>query len=296
MGWKFNPAPGWPPAPDGFVPPAGWVPDPSWPPAPEGWSFWLDDSAGTPATPQVAPPRDEPSRGTESLEADSRTDVLTHTPQPKPRRRSWRERREEKHLAKERQEALGVWQKEQDLLDALVSAAHGAAVGGSPSAASGVILKSGEDALWEGSANLVEPRRSPGRYQGGYSGVSIRIAKGVRYSVGGTRGHYVPGPEVQTPVDVGRTVVTTRRLLFLGNQTTREWDFAKLVSVDASGDDRVILVHVTNRERVSGLSLGELGAEFSSYLALGIAIAQEGAPAVEAELQAEADRHRSSRP
>ncbi len=37
---RFNPPPGWPPAPPGWVPPPGWEPDPDWPPAPPGWEFW----------------------------------------------------------------------------------------------------------------------------------------------------------------------------------------------------------------------------------------------------------------
>ncbi|MBO0770486.1 MAG: DUF4190 domain-containing protein [Actinobacteria bacterium] len=43
MGLRFNPPPGWPPAPAGFVPPAGWRPDPAWPPAPADWPFWVED-------------------------------------------------------------------------------------------------------------------------------------------------------------------------------------------------------------------------------------------------------------
>jgi hypothetical protein len=42
--WQFNPPPGWPPAPPGFVPPQGWQPDPSWPAAPEGWQWWTPNS------------------------------------------------------------------------------------------------------------------------------------------------------------------------------------------------------------------------------------------------------------
>jgi hypothetical protein len=38
---KFNTPPGWPEAPDGWLPPEGWQPDPSWPPAPPGWNFVL---------------------------------------------------------------------------------------------------------------------------------------------------------------------------------------------------------------------------------------------------------------
>jgi len=39
--WRFNPPPGWPPTPPGFVPPAGWHPDPSWPAAPPDWTWWV---------------------------------------------------------------------------------------------------------------------------------------------------------------------------------------------------------------------------------------------------------------
>ena len=37
----FNPPPGWPPAPPGWIPPMGWAPDPSWPEPPPGWQLWL---------------------------------------------------------------------------------------------------------------------------------------------------------------------------------------------------------------------------------------------------------------
>jgi hypothetical protein len=49
---RFNPAPGWPPPPEGFAPDPGWQPDPSWPPAPPGWQLWVpDETAGTGMTP-----------------------------------------------------------------------------------------------------------------------------------------------------------------------------------------------------------------------------------------------------
>jgi hypothetical protein len=51
MGFRFNPAPGWPTPPPGGEPKPGsdWQPDPSWPPPPPGWQLWVDD----------VPPRDE---------------------------------------------------------------------------------------------------------------------------------------------------------------------------------------------------------------------------------------------
>ena len=57
MGLRFNPAPGWPPPPPGFVPPPHWQPDPSWPPAPPGWQIWVDDGI-----PDQRQPSDPPSR------------------------------------------------------------------------------------------------------------------------------------------------------------------------------------------------------------------------------------------
>lgn len=43
MGYRFNPPPGWPPPPEGFVPASGWQPDASWPPLPPGWPLWIYD-------------------------------------------------------------------------------------------------------------------------------------------------------------------------------------------------------------------------------------------------------------
>ena len=41
----FNPPPGWPKPPRGWVPPIGWKPDPSWPVPPSGWQLWISDGA-----------------------------------------------------------------------------------------------------------------------------------------------------------------------------------------------------------------------------------------------------------
>jgi hypothetical protein len=40
---RFNPPPGWPPAPAGWAAPPGWQPDPSWPEPPPGWQLWVED-------------------------------------------------------------------------------------------------------------------------------------------------------------------------------------------------------------------------------------------------------------
>jgi hypothetical protein len=216
-------------------------------------------------------------------------------PAPQVSKRNWHVRRAEKRAAREHDRALVRWQTEQGMLDRLAVAAHGAAKGGG-CAAEGIVLKSGESVLWSGSTSLVEPRRQPGRYAGGHSGVSFRIAPGVRYSVGGSHGSYVPGPEVQTPVDSGRTAVTTHRVVFTGHKATREWSYAKLVGIDTAADDHAVLIHVTSRQKVSGLVVGKAGSDFTRFLALGIAIAQYGTSPVAAECARAAAEHRSQQP
>ncbi len=52
---RFNAPPGWPPAPDGWLPPDGWVPPADQPPAPAGWQWVIDD-----APVQFAPPPSAP--------------------------------------------------------------------------------------------------------------------------------------------------------------------------------------------------------------------------------------------
>lgn len=61
MGMRFNPPPGWPPAPEGWAPGPGWQPDPWWPPAPPGWPMWVSDESGTPMSLPSAQPTVPPA-------------------------------------------------------------------------------------------------------------------------------------------------------------------------------------------------------------------------------------------
>jgi hypothetical protein len=51
---RFNPPPGWPTPPRGWLPPAGWVPDASWPTPPDGWQLFIHDDDELHAPPAVA--------------------------------------------------------------------------------------------------------------------------------------------------------------------------------------------------------------------------------------------------
>lgn len=62
---RFNPPPGWPQPPEGWVPPAGWNPDPSWPDPPEGWQLWVAEDADEGPDDSPVDSRDEEAGSTE---------------------------------------------------------------------------------------------------------------------------------------------------------------------------------------------------------------------------------------
>jgi hypothetical protein len=312
MVWRFVPPPGWPPPPPGFVPANGWRPDPGWPPAPAGWTFWVwdGDESSPPPPPPSAKPENQILQDTvspaQALPAPDPRDRITSddvqdrvasddaVDKSGPEHPSWRVRRQEKHAAKEQVKEVASWQADQDLADEIATLARKMRQG--LVTLPGLMLKGGEMPVWSTEAALIEPRVQQGHYVGKSTGVSLHVAKGVNYRVGGMRGHYVPGPEVQTPVDRGRVYVTSARVVFEGARTTREWLFGKLIGADASSDDHAVLLHVSNRAKVSGLMLGNLGPRFQAYLALGIAAGQEGGAAVAKRWSEAAETHRTQKP
>lgn len=309
MVWRFEPPPGWPPPPTGFVPPKDWRPDPSWPAAPNDWTFWIWDatepvslppppSSETPSTATVqdrvpGPPQTPSEMPDQAMVQDrvARVGMVTETGSE---HRSWRVRRQERHAAKEQTHEVAVWQADQDFADEVAAVARATHKG--LTTLPGLLLKAGELPFWSATAALIEPRVQQGHFVGKSTGVSLHVAKGVNYRVGGMRGHYVPGPEVQTPVDRGQVFVTSQRVVFEGSRTTREWLFTKLLGAEASSDDHVVLLHVSNRQKVSGLALGQLGARFQAYLALGVAAGQDGGAAVAQRWSESAEAHRGQKP
>jgi hypothetical protein len=294
--YTFNAPPGWPPAPPGWVPPQGWVPDPSWPPAPEGWQWWLPpvpvppDSLPAAPMPAESPDGDGPTGGGE-LDL-SKLPAPAPVQQPAaPHEPTWREKRAAKHQAKDLARQQKEWADEQDAMDRAVATVQSLAAGNGLSV--GLILKPGEQAVWVGNGQLVEPKRGPGHYAGGSQGFSFRVAKGVRYRVGASRGHFIPGDEVQTVIDQGTVTVTTQRVVFTGSKATREWTYAKLLDTEISQDRSLVLIHVSNRQKVSGI---KTAPAFAEALSLGVTLSQHGIAEVAQAMKTEADEHRSHRP
>lgn len=133
---------------------------------------------------------------------------------------------------------------------------------------------------------LIEPRRQPGKIEGRSSGVSFRIAKGVNYRVGGSKGTFVQGPDVPTPVDDGTAFVTNQRVVFRGSKATREWAWSKLVSLDHDDTLPWTSLPVTNRQKTSGLLYGESNTPAIRFrLQLGLAHYQERVDELTSDLE-----------
>jgi hypothetical protein len=64
---------------------------------------------------------------------------------------------------------------------------------------------------------LLSEQRTVRSYVGGYSGASIRVARGVYYHLGGVRGHRVENTSLQE-VDYGDFLVTTKAVYFGGTE------------------------------------------------------------------------------
>jgi hypothetical protein len=132
---------------------------------------------------------------------------------------------------------------------------------------------------------LVEPRRQPGHYQGSSRGVSVRVpgTRSMRYRVGANRGTFVPGPATPTRIDVGSFTVTSTRAVFVGDQQTREWSWAKLLGVTHHDRPPWTAIAVSNREKVSGVLYDAVHAR---TLAFWIDLAVARAHGTQAELAA----------
>lgn len=173
--------------------------------------------------------------------------------------------------------SLEPWQAEADALRAHIAMAQqfqGVTAADEPSVP--LQLKGGErvfDVIER--AALVEPRRLPGQWVGGYSGFSFRVARGVRYHVGATKGRRVPGEEVPTAVDTGTATITDRRIVFQGERRSREWDFTHLLGYHHDAQQPLTLFQVSNREKVSGLLYDrQLAEEVQFRLSLALAHAR----------------------
>jgi hypothetical protein len=125
-----------------------------------------------------------------------------------------------------------------------------------------LMAKRGEVVHLETPAALLK-EVSVREWRAGSQGVSFRVAKGVRYRVGSTRGRLVTvGTQIQT-ADSGTLSVTNQRVVFLGNRKTIDMPYTKLLGMHLYSD--AVSFSLSNRQdapliQVSGVDVDVLGA------------------------------------
>src|ERR1022692_4796331 len=170
-----------------------------------------------------------------------------------------------RRAARAYESALEQWQKERDGQHErlkLVLGFRGAA-------APDIVLAKGESLFFRVThAGLVEERRSPGRYRGGSSGISVGFGP-VRTRVGSSRGHYMQGALRPTVIDTGTLYVTNRRVIFRGVRQTRECAFGKLIGISHTAESMTF--SLSNRHTPVVIRTGQAADGFRFRLELALA-------------------------
>ena len=108
-----------------------------------------------------------------------------------------------------------------------------------------ILAKKGEIVHYESPATLMK-QVAVRQYQGGYSGFSFPVGKtGIRYRVGGTRGHSVEVGTQLKVADTGLLTVTNKRCVYAGTGKTVEMLYSKLVNLTVYSDG--LQFHLSNR-------------------------------------------------
>ena len=106
--------------------------------------------------------------------------------------------------------------------------------GNLPEIAASVNLQRGEVAHWEGPVTWKHLKTRRQRVAGTRA-QSVRIAKGVSFKVGGTSGRTEEWQDLQT-VDVGKAIITSKRLLFVGAQKNLNVKHDKILDLEVYSD------------------------------------------------------------
>ena len=86
-------------------------------------------------------------------------------------------------------------------------------------------------------------------YHGRYAGFSFRVAKGVRFHTGQTRGHSVVVGSQMDVTDIEQLTVTFERTVFLGSKRSLEFAYPRQLDIHVYSDG--IRLAVSNRQAPS---------------------------------------------
>jgi hypothetical protein len=151
------------------------------------------------------------------------------------------------------------------------------------------------------NCSLVEERKGQGHFVAGSTGFSIPVGNvgghPVRYRVGATRGHYVPGTPSPTAIDNGTFYLTTKRAIFVGRNHTRECLFAKLIGYNLTDAQGEVSFSVSNREKPMTIFFGnKISATIDFRLDLALALFKGELPQFIATLNNDLENVKKAQP
>ncbi|MFM1951662.1 MAG: hypothetical protein RJA33_456 [Actinomycetota bacterium] len=194
-------------------------------------------------------------------------------------------KREAKAALQAQATSQALWQADIAALDKLI-AVFTAVSKGEDAVANTLMQKSGERTIWSGPAVFHEAGRTPTRYAGGSTGVSIPIAGGIRFRVGAMQGQAIPGIELQMDKDQGIVMLTTKRVIFTGPLKSIQWDFDNILMISTTPDESDYFISVSNRQETSGIRFQTItGHEFNRFLGSAFAAHESGIEEVLKELE-----------
>jgi uncharacterized Zn finger protein (UPF0148 family) len=163
----------------------------------------------------------------------------------------------------ELQERQRIWSEQEKARLDLRRRALEQAASLTPVQVQGFVAQRTEDAYLAMPAKLAEWKKQRGHYEGGSGirGFSMRVpgTKSMRvYSGGLNQRQYVPGEEGWQLTDDGTAVITSKRVVFMGQSKAIEWAFPKLVELGADHSNGSLLLQVSNRQKAHVLQLPDL--------------------------------------
>ena len=173
-----------------------------------------------------------------------------------------------KQSAAERVKAMGVMAEELRRL----------AKGFEPIEESYLSRKPGEYVFYERDQVELREYKSAGRATtGGYGGANYRLTQNLSVSGGGLKATSKALPEESTTIDKGSAIFTNQRVIFMGDNHTREWDLSKLLGLQISDAGFEVSAGVSGRQKTSALAGDCLGMITPGIaFALAVEIFQEG--------------------
>jgi hypothetical protein len=139
-------------------------------------------------------------------------------------------------------------------------------------------LRPGEIAFYErDGVQLLEYKSSGSSTSGGYLGGNLRLTDRISVSGGGFEGQTTRNPEQATILDTGKVTFTTQRVIFVGPNHTREFDFEKLLDLNISENGFTVRAAVSGRQKTSALQASaEGGLPPGLPFAMGVEYFQQG--------------------